>query len=427
MPYSSISDFFSLVYDDPKVEQDFLDYYETIYSRFARTSLAFAALMLFADFLLDSFVYPNIIANNYRIIVGIPMAAAAAVYTLTQSAQRHWQSVMSAFTVAFSLFLFALLIKIDMQRGLGLTSWVGVLNFIFLELFCFMILGLQFRYAFFSGTLVLAAFLAAMYWSYRPSMELFSYYGLHVCAMYGLTAVMGWWREKKIRKQFYFAVKADRERLKYQAILGSILPSKIVDRIKAGEHTIVEEYGEVSIIFADLQGFTSLSAKLGPKHLIEVLEQIFTEFDQICVRHNVEKIKTIGDCYMAAAGMSAQYNTGHAYNALCVGRDMITFLRKFASHESLPLGIRVGIHTGPVIGGVLGHTKPHFDLWGNTVNLANHMESQGEEGMIQVTETTWFRVQKKFHFTHRGEIKVKGKNVVSAYLHDPDSAIIDAL
>jgi class 3 adenylate cyclase len=424
MSYSSIADRFALVFDNAKIEQDFLDYYETVYSRFARASLSLLALMLFADFLLDSIAYPSLYVNSYRIIIGIPMAAAAAIFTLTQSAHKHWQLIMSIFMVVFALFLFILLIKIDEELGLGLTSWVGLLYFVVIELFCFLILGLQFRYALMSGTLVLAAFFAAMYWAYQPNSTLFAYYSFHVIEMYGLAATIGWWREKNIRKQFSFARGVEKERLKYEDILGSILPPKIVDRIKAGEHTIVEEYGEVSILFADLEGFTALAARLGPKHLIEVLNRIFTEFDRICARHQVEKIKTIGDCYMAAAGISRAHSD-HAYNALCTGRDMINFLREFAHNEGLPLGIRVGIHTGPVIGGVLGNIKPHFDLWGNTVNLANHMESHCEQGMIQITETTWFRVQKKFHFNGKRDVVLKGKHVVTAYLHDPATPLME--
>lgn len=421
MTYSSFSDRFALVFDDPKVEQSFLDYYETIYSSFARVSLSLAILMLFANFLIDTVEYPYLQANHWRIIIGIPLALAAMFYTFTQRAHEHWQAVMSLFVVVFALFDFGLLIKVDAQLGLGLVSWVGVLNFVFLQLFCFLILGLQFRQACITGALVLVSFLLAMYWAYRPTPKLFSYYGLQVIAMFLLIAYMGWWRERHIRIQFKFVQQVEQERVKYQAILGSILPNNIVDRIKAGEHTIVEEYGEVSIMFADLEGFTSLAARVGPKHLIEVLDELFTEFDKICSRHGVEKIKTIGDCYMAASGMLTMGNgqIDPVYGAMCAAREMVNFFTEYVRYEGLPLGIRVGIHTGPVIGGVLGNTKPHFDLWGNTVNLANHMESNGKEGMIQVSETTWFRVQKKFEFLPRRDVEIKGKGRIAAYLHDP--------
>lgn len=421
MTYSSFSDRFALMFDDPAVEQSFLDYYETIYSHVARISLSLAGLMLFASFLIDSIQYPFLYANNFRIIIGIPLIVGVTFLSLTDGARKNWQTIMSWFLLVFAAFNFVLLIQIDKQLGLGLTSWVGIINFIFLELLCFFILGLQFRRACITGILLLFGFLVALYWSLHDSMKLFSYYGLHVLAMFILISYMGWWRERNIRNHFIFSQNVEADRVKYQAILSSILPSNIVDRIKAGERTIVEEYGEVSILFADLEGFTSLASRVGPKHLIEVLQEVFTEFDRICSLHHVEKIKTIGDCYMAASGMSqmASLQTDAAYNAMCAARDMVNFFSEYVRYEGLPLGIRVGIHTGPVIGGVLGNTKPHFDVWGNTVNLANHMESCGEEGLVQVSETTWFRVQKKFEFSSRREVEIKGKGKVAAYLHDP--------
>jgi class 3 adenylate cyclase len=424
MPYSSFSDRFALVFDDPRIEQSFLDYYETIYSHVARISLGLSGVMLFVSFLIDSIQYPFLYANNFRIIIGIPLIVGVTFLSLTKGTRKNWQTTMSFFVVIFATFNFLLLIKIDAQLGLGLASWVGIINFIFLELLCFLILGLQFRRACISGALIMIGFVLTMYWSMHGTMKLFSHYALHVFAMFILIAYMGWWRERNIRNHFKFGQKVEAERIKYQSILSSILPGNIVDRIKAGERTIVEEYGEVSILFADLEGFTSLASRLGPKHLIEVLEEVFTEFDRICSLHKVEKIKTIGDCYMAASGMSsaAGVQTDAAWNAMCAARDMVNFFTQYVRHEGLPLGIRVGIHTGPVIGGVLGNTKPHFDVWGNTVNLANHMESRGEEGLVQVSETTWFRVQKKFEFSSRREVEIKGKGKVAAYLHDPRTA-----
>lgn len=211
----------------------------------------------------------------------------------------------------------------------------------------------------------------------------------------------------------------EEEKQRNQYLLERILPKHIVQRIQAGEKMIAEVYGEVAIMFADLQGFTSLAAKLGPKHLVEVLNTLFSGFDDICEDYHVEKIKTVGDSYMAVGGLIDDGERNYSLATVLAAGEMIKFLKNLAQREGLPLGIRVGVHTGSVVGGVLGDRKPHFDLWGDTVNLASRMESNGVEGLVQISEATWFRVKNILPLTPRGKIAMKGKGSVITYLYDP--------
>jgi adenylate cyclase len=413
---------FGQKFDDAETEQAFIDRYSKLYFRYAQFSLGLAILLLIGDYLIDFFAFPELKSNIYRLLIGVPILIVPLLYTLSRGYRRRWQMVMSVFIVIISAFLYGILYAVDSEGGAGLRSWVGVLNFTFVEFFCFVILGIQFRFALWAGLVGLAGFLAAMYVSFEADVPLFLYYAYHVVTLFVLAALIGWWRESLIRKEFAAWIETEEEKKRSESILESILPSHIVQKLKSGERRIVEAYGEVSIIFSDLSGFTALAGSLGPQHLVEVLDNIFTEFDHICDRLGIEKIKTIGDSYMAVAGMNAR-SPDHAASALLAGREMVKFLKDFARREGLPIGIRVGIHTGPAIGGVLGESRPQFDMWGDTVNIASRMESSGEEGRIQVSESTWFRLQRKFSFTPRGNIDIKGKGMVPAYLHDPVTSV----
>lgn len=204
------------------------------------------------------------------------------------------------------------------------------------------------------------------------------------------------------------------EKRKAEEILHNVLPDWIVERLQHGDMTIAESHGEATVLFADIVDFSGLSHRLSPTHLVEVLNTVFSRFDELAARHGVEKIKTIGDCYMAAAGLptlQAAPISGMAEFAL----DLLDAVEELGRKLGLPLKIRVGLNTGSVISGVIGTRKLSFDLWGETVNLASNMEATGVEGRIQVAEATYMRLRHLYEFEERGEITVKGGEAVTTY------------
>ncbi len=407
-----------LRFREARLEQDFQEYYASFYFRYVQVALALGGLLLLGDYLVDYLKYPQVGANHYRVLLCLPLLALTLAYTFTSHALRHWQSMMVVLMSVMALALCYVLLLIDEGGGNGLTSGIGLLNLTTLELLFFAIVGVQFRFALPVGSIVLGLFLAGFYRRLGADLAACLYMTYHCVTMFVIAALIGWWREFLIRKEFASWMLAEGEKQKNQDILESMLPQAIVARIKAGENMIADTHGEVTVLFADLQGFTSLASKLGPRHLIEILNSIFSAFDTICEQHHVEKIKTIGDSYMAVSGMRDD-TSNHALDAALAGREMIIFLKKFAQQEGLPVGIRVGLHTGPVIAGVLGQKKPQFDLWGDSVNVASRMESNGVEGKVQMSEATWFRTKNALATQRRGEIAIKGKGSVAAYLLDP--------
>ncbi|HEY9647949.1 MAG TPA: adenylate/guanylate cyclase domain-containing protein [Chroococcidiopsis sp.] len=199
-----------------------------------------------------------------------------------------------------------------------------------------------------------------------------------------------------------------------ERLLLNVLPQPIAERLKRGEKTIADSFTEVTVLFADISGFTALSSQSSPIELVELLNQVFSTFDKLADRHGLEKIKTIGDAYMVVGGLPTP-KADHVQAIAKMSLDMQEAIARFTSNDGLPITIRVGIHTGPVVAGVIGTKKFIYDLWGDTVNVASRMETQGEPKRIQVTEAVYQRLQHQFIFEQRGVIDVKGKGEMLTY------------
>jgi len=208
-------------------------------------------------------------------------------------------------------------------------------------------------------------------------------------------------------------LEAEKERS--EQLLLNILPRPIADRLKAKEHPIADHFAEATVLFADVVGYTKLSSRLGPKELVERLSEIFTAFDEIAARHGVEKIKTIGDAYMAASGLP-RYQQDHVRRMADTALDMQAAVGRINESLPEPIGLRIGINCGPVVAGVIGDQKFIYDLWGDAVNVASRMESHGVEGSVHVPESVYELLKDAYEFEPRGEIDVKGKGVMRTYL-----------
>jgi class 3 adenylate cyclase/CheY-like chemotaxis protein len=206
----------------------------------------------------------------------------------------------------------------------------------------------------------------------------------------------------------------EREREKSERLLLNILPSAIAGRLKGGEKSIANGHEIVSVMFADLCGFTALSRKTTPADLVSMLNGIFTAFDHIVEQHGVEKIKTIGDCYMLVGGIPLHRDDHAAAVAECA-LEMLDALAALNRESGTELQMRVGIHTGPVVAGVIGKIKFTYDLWGDTVNVASRMESSGQPGRVHLSEQTAELLQGRFLLEDRGFVECKGLGAVKTF------------
>jgi len=200
-----------------------------------------------------------------------------------------------------------------------------------------------------------------------------------------------------------------------ERLLLNVLPSPIADRLRHGESLIVDRFDAVSVMFADLVGFTALSAVTTPEALVTMLNELFSMFDTLAEKHGLEKIKTIGDAYMVVAGVP-QPIADHAVAIAHMAIDMQDGIAEYAARVGRPLSIRIGIHSGSVVAGVIGTKKFIYDLWGDTVNTASRMESHGAPGKIHVSEVTYRLLEAQFDFEAPRSIEIKGKGAMTTYL-----------
>jgi adenylate cyclase len=204
------------------------------------------------------------------------------------------------------------------------------------------------------------------------------------------------------------------EQARAESLLLNILPRSIADRLKADTQTIADQFSSASILFADVVDFTPVAERLPPAEVVGVLDDLFSHFDVLAERYGLEKIKTIGDCYMVAAGVPSP-RPDHARALALMALDMQEAMRSVDEIGHLGLELRVGINSGPVVAGVIGRKRFLYDLWGDAVNTASRMESHGTSGRIQITRATKELLDDEFVCEPRGPIPIKGKGEVEAW------------
>lgn len=202
----------------------------------------------------------------------------------------------------------------------------------------------------------------------------------------------------------------DAERARSHSLLLNVLPQPIIDRLNAGEQVIADRYDDVAVVFSDLVGFTEISSRLPVTTLVSSLNALFSAFDASCEALGVEKIKTIGDAYMAAAGLP-----GTRGNHVHAAADLTLAMQASVEAAGSPWQVRIGLHKGPVVAGVIGTTKFVYDLWGDAVNVASRLETTSSEGRIQVSAAVAEALGDAFELQPRGLVELKGKGSIQAY------------
>ncbi len=228
-------------------------------------------------------------------------------------------------------------------------------------------------------------------------------------------------REIERQKEIIEAAKAQSD-----SLLLNILPDEIAEELKKFGKSYARKHNQVSVLFSDIKGFSSMAETLTPVKLVTQLDEVFGAFDNIIAKYGMEKIKTIGDAYMCACGLPLP-DEENAVKAVKAGMDMQRFLNEFGlanKIQNLPVfEVRIGIHTGPLVAGVVGLKKFAYDIWGDTVNLASRMEQHSEAGKVNVSGETYQLIKNQFRCTHRGRIEIKSKLHVDMYFVDEEISV----
>jgi len=404
---------------DPVHEAEFRAYrFENELRRTLRWS-AWAAALIYAgfgaiDFVVVWDVYETAWMIRYTTVV--PIAFGLAFLTMTRAASRYLRMIGIVHSLLGpALFMTVGELAVD-PGGLLYTLWGAIL---------FPILVPQLTRLGVLWSLVVSVvslcYLLTLNFAYtpRPLYELLFLvlffivgcgFGAWATYQAEVAARRSFWKEKIIAWQME-ALAVERE--KSERLLLNVLPASIAERLR-DEQTVADRFDDVTVLFADIAGFTRYAAQVRPEALVSRLDAIFSAFDGIADDLGLEKIKTIGDAYMVAAGLPHPHEDGPA----AVAR-MALRMREAVAAVNEEIGesfaVRVGVHTGPAVAGVIGRRKFTYDLWGDTVNTASRMESHGEPGEIQVSEVTAARLEGRFELEERGTVSLKGKGEMRTF------------
>jgi class 3 adenylate cyclase len=345
--------------------------------------------------------------------LAIPIVVASLALTYTHWYARVWQLVIVALVVANSAVS-------EMHRLVTGHSphWDGLVGLMLILALTFALLRLRYMCAASAAALVIGFYTATRVLSPHdgevPTVAAVVY--LVAFAVIGTAGAYA--LERFARVLFLRERQLDRERQRGDRLLRNILPEAIIDRLKTrdgrtGTGHIAQRYPDVTVLFADLVGFTEQAASTDPGEVVTALDDVFSRFDQLADRFGLEKIKTIGDAYMAAAGVpdSRPDHVAAAADMALEGRACVSGLRW---PSGAPVGLRIGIACGPVMAGVIGRRKFAYDVWGDTVNTANRLESSAAPGSIQVSEAVYERLSARYLFSEPYVLQLKGKGPTSA-------------
>jgi len=242
------------------------------------------------------------------------------------------------------------------------------------------------------------------------TMHNFFFLGANVIGMFG-----SYFLERYTRRDFLQKYTIQAQRDQADKLLYNILPERIAEKLKLSGETIAEEFNSTTVLFADIVNFTPISARFGPREVVDMLNEVFSHFDELVDKYGVEKIQVAGDAYMVAAGIPT-FRADHATVLAQLALDMLKYVKEeeFLGGKH-PIEIRIGLNSGSLIGGVIGRKKYFYALWGDMVNIASRMQSHGEVGKIQITRDTYELVKDKFECEYIGEIAVKGKGNMEAW------------
>ena len=287
---------------------------------------------------------------------------------------------------------------------------------------------LRLRFLIVPSIAMVVPFLSLEIWAHNssPDILLANAMCLTASTVVALAAMAG--RESAARREFLTDQALTEAHARVDNLLHSMMPREIVERIQAGEATIADLHGEVSILFADIVGFTAMSRQLSAPVLVGLLNQVFSRFDAAASRFGVEKIKTIGDAYMAVGGLSYGEDAGdHAGRMADFALAMRDIAGEIAAETELPISVRVGLHVGPVVAGVIGVNKPAFDCWGAAVNMASRLEQASAPGGVLISEPAYDCLREAFRIEAAPMVDLKGIGPSAVYrLYDRIEAPVAA-
>ncbi len=402
-----------LEFDDPEVERNWAESHDRRAVKQVRYASMFIALLTAASGLIEAWFAPMQSADATLLIlrygVAVPLLLAVAGLTRVPWCAARIQPLTFAGVQGFA-WLYAVPGLLAVPRDV-----LGPLLFVWLFILTASQAAarLRGRWLVASALGVSAAALASVILTRPPWVE-------RTVFLYTLATTLlvllysAWQQERSQRREFVMQKQIDLERQKVEELLLHILPRQVADRLKADNRVIADGFDCATVLFSDLVGFTPLATVTPPDQLLAMLDDLVSTFDDLADTLGLEKIKTIGDAYMVAGGLPDP-QPDHAQRIARMALQMQAAMAQFNARRGSDLALRIGIHSGPVVAGIVGKHKFVYDLWGDSVNIASRMESHGAPGAIQVSDAAYALLRNDFQFEPRGTIEVKGKGEMKTW------------
>ena len=401
---------------DPATERAFLRAERAERGGAIRALIVLAALTLVAYILINPMHLPREGVIAYSAAAGTLILLMAGFFALTRTEtylDRPWLDLPAFVLLAGAMKWLALVLA-------GLAQWTGfpphvmaMVQMAILVVFASVGFAGTFR-LFLLWSLSLFALFALWLVTRATVSEISRVYTLTNFSTFFVFALyFNWDTERRARKVFAANQALEAERAKTEALLYNVLPQEVAARLKAGE-AVADAFSDVTVVFVDLVDFSKLAKRLSPGHLVETLNAVFSAADRCAERHGLEKVKTIGDAYLAVAGGMASREAG-SRAAIAFAADLIEELGGMAGESGLPLQARIGVHTGPVVGGVIGSRRLAYDYWGDTMNIASRLQGAAPPNGIAVSEATYFQTQALLAYEARALI-LKGIGETDVYV-----------
>jgi class 3 adenylate cyclase len=371
-----------LAFSKPEDERAFFERYVQDAARITQIFLAIGAISFLTyyeqDMLIDINNQP--LATSIRLLYSTPIMLLSSFLIFFKCFRKKIEFVV--IFNSFGVLSGQLLIFSVLDKGYNYT--IAGFSIIFLALSIAFVIRV--KYLFVIAMMALIAVVGGHIYANNadPGWLLVNTIGISTALLLGMVSAVI--RERSARVQFMASRALDASRARAEALLGSMLPSQVVERIQAGETDIADSLDEVSVVFADIAGFTSLSRRLSPTDLIRLLDTLFSEFDSAAARFGMEKITTIGDAYMAVGGMDGKSTARElAARAAQLAIAIRAAVAELIAKSDYPIDVRIGVHIGPVVAGVVGDRRPTFDCWGDTIRLATGLEGHAQVGGILIS------------------------------------------
>ena len=401
----------TLSFHDSALETAYLNNYSKKTRLQVRIALLLAIGLFSAFAFLDPWIAPD---QKYeiwliRFAIVVPILLIFLGFTFARCLQKYMQVLMSSTVLVTGSGVSAMMVVME---GIGSFLYSEGLLLVIMcgSIFC----GLRFIYATTACLGAVATYGFVDLFIKQHPLHIFITNNFFLISANIIGMFASYALESYSRRDFLNGKIIEEKRQESEALLLNILPKTIAEQLKNNAGTIAEKFDAVTILFVDIVGFTQLSEKISPEELVSLLNKIFSIFDRLTDKYGLEKIKTIGDAYMVVGGLPEPREES-AEAVADFALDMQQELECFNQSNAQTFEIRVGIHTGPAVAGVIGIRKFIYDVWGDSVNTASRMESHGMPGQIQVSEATYQVLKHQYRFSTRGTIEVKGKGIMKTY------------